>query len=104
MPVKISRGRGRRLKLRTTLAAGSWTAEAQHGAEAGEEQHLVELAPEFQTVRAGENLIVGHVALGIDGDVQQAGRAARKVRLRSVPAPRLADSPKEKPARQGASD
>src|SRR5882672_10974578 len=53
------------------MAAGSGTAEAQHGAEAGEEQHLVELAPEFQTVRAGENLIVGHVALGIDGDVQQ---------------------------------
>src|SRR5258708_3229244 len=53
------------------VAAGSGTAEAQHGAEAGEEQHLVELALEFQAVWAGENLIVGHVALGIDGDVQQ---------------------------------
>src|SRR6266849_9578788 len=53
------------------VAAGSGTAEAQHGAEARKEQHLVKLAPEFQAVGAGDNLIIGHVALGIDGDVQQ---------------------------------
>src|SRR6266567_8855828 len=53
------------------VAAGPRTAKTQHGTEAREKQHLVKLAPEFQAVRAGENLIVGHVALGIDGDVQQ---------------------------------
>src|SRR5260370_9703668 len=53
------------------MAAGSGTAEAQHGAEAREEQHLVKLAAEFQAVWAGNNLIIGHVALGIDGDVEQ---------------------------------
>src|SRR5438132_473579 len=53
------------------VAAGRGTAEAQHGAEAGEKQHLVKLAPEFQAVWAGENLVISHVALCIDGNVQK---------------------------------
>src|SRR6266850_5450933 len=53
------------------VAAGRGTAEAQHGAEAGEKQHLVKLAPEFQAVWAGENLVIGHVALCVDGNVQK---------------------------------
>src|SRR6266851_1270976 len=71
------------------VAAGSGTAEAQHGAEAGEEQHLVKLAPEFQAVWAGENLIIGHVALGVDGDVQQQAVRQRKFEVVLLRGPSL---------------
>src|SRR5713226_2633822 len=60
------------------MAPGSGTPEAEHRAETREEQHLIELAPELRAARAGDNLVVGHVALGVHRDVKQQAMRQRK--------------------------
>src|SRR5271163_2511338 len=53
------------------VAAGGGMAEAEHRSEAREKQHLVKLVAERRAARAGENLVVDHLAVRIHGDVQQ---------------------------------
>ena len=63
------------------MAAGSGAAEAEHRAEAREQQHLVELMTEIGAARAGQNLVGGHLAVGIDGDVEQQTMRQREFGL-----------------------
>src|SRR5580700_8338797 len=58
------------------VAAGGGPAKAHHGAEAGEEKHLVQLMAQIGAGGSGKNLIVSHLAVGIDGDVDE--KAMRK--------------------------
>src|SRR5437016_6905123 len=60
------------------MSAGSRTAKTHHGAEAREEQNLVKLAAKFHARRAGENLVTRHLAVRIDGDVNQQAVRQRK--------------------------
>src|ERR1700691_2721211 len=53
------------------MAAGGGPAEAQHGAKAREEQHLVELVTQIYAVRAGEDLVADHASVGVYGHVQE---------------------------------
>jgi len=64
------------------VAAGSGTAEAEHGTEAREEQHLIEFAAEVGALRTGKNLVVDHLPLRIDGDVEK--QAMRQSQLSGV--------------------
>ncbi len=63
------------------VAAGSGTAEAQHGAEAREKQHLIELAAQLVAVRTGKNLIVGHLAVRVHDDVKEQVVRQRKFKV-----------------------
>ena len=61
------------------VAAGSGASKAEHGAEAGEEQHLIKLVAQIDAVRAGEDLIVDHLALGVHGYVEEQAMRKRKL-------------------------
>src|SRR5260370_31862081 len=60
------------------MAAGSGTAEAQHGAEAREKQNLVKLSPKLRALRSGKNLVAGHLAVRVDSDINQQAVRQRK--------------------------
>src|SRR5882762_567275 len=68
-------------KAENYVAAGSGTAEAQHGAEAREEQHLIELAAQLRIARTRKNLIVGHLPMRINDDVQEKSVGKRKFKI-----------------------
>ena len=53
------------------VTAGGGPAEAKHGAETGEKQHLVELVAQVNAVRAGEDLVADHASVGVYGHVQE---------------------------------
>ncbi len=53
------------------VAAGCGTAKTQHGAEPREEQQLVKMTPKLRIRRPGENLVVGHLAVRVDSDINQ---------------------------------
>lgn len=76
-------------KAENDVAAGSWASKAQHGTEAREKKHLVELVTERDAVRARENLVVGHAAVGIDGDVEEQAVGQRKFEVTLVCIPGL---------------
>ncbi len=60
------------------MAAGSGAAETQHRTEAREKQHLVELVAKLRARWAGENLIIGHLAVGVHGDINEQAVRQRK--------------------------
>src|ERR1700730_12355537 len=53
------------------MAAGGRAAEAQHRAEAGEEQHLIKLMAQIGARWTGKDLVADHLAVLIDSDVEQ---------------------------------
>src|SRR5437879_1060229 len=61
------------------VAAGSRTAKTHHGAEAREKQNLVKLAAKFHARRPGENLVIRHLAVRVDGDINQQAVRQRKL-------------------------
>src|SRR5580692_340440 len=61
------------------VAAGSGPAEAHHRAKAGEKKHLVELMAQIRAVRTSENLVTGHLAVVVDGYVDE--KTMRKGKL-----------------------
>src|SRR5256884_1398504 len=61
------------------MPPGGRPAEAEHRAEAREEQHLIQMVTQFQARGTGENLIIGHVTLRVHRHVhQQPVRQDRK--------------------------
>src|SRR6266403_3247880 len=61
------------------VAAGDGAAEALHGAEAREKEHLIELMAQVHAVRAGNNLVADHLTVLIHGDINE--QAVRKGKL-----------------------
>ena len=53
------------------MAAGGGASEAHHGTEARKEKQLIELMAKLGTGWPGNNLIIEHGALRVDGDVNQ---------------------------------
>ena len=45
------------------VAAGGGAAEAEHRAETGEQEHLVELVAQVEAARTGQNLVADHLAV-----------------------------------------
>src|SRR5713226_6311260 len=71
------------------VAAAGGPAETHHGTEAGKDEHLVELVTKIGAARARENLIVNHLALGVDGDVNEKTMRQRKFDFVLFGRPRL---------------
>ena len=63
------------------VPAGSRPAKAHHGTEAGEKKHLVNLMAQIGTVGSGKNLIIGHLAMSVDGDVDHKAMGQRKFKF-----------------------
>src|SRR4051812_35452581 len=63
------------------VAAGGGPAEAEHGTEAGEEQHLIELVPKIRASGTRQNLIANHLAVGIDGYIEKQAMREREFRV-----------------------
>src|SRR6266403_2951263 len=61
------------------VAAGDGAAEALHGAEAREKEHLIELMAQVHAVRAGNNLVADHLTVLIHGNIDE--QAVRKGKL-----------------------
>ena len=63
------------------MAAGGWPAKAHHRTEAREQKHLVELMTQIGTVGSRKDLIVGHLAVSVDGYVDEKAVRKRKLNL-----------------------
>ncbi len=67
-------------------------AKAEHRAETGKHQDLVELVARFRRRRTGKNLVTLKLAFGVDADIdEQTMRGWR--RRRRLRGPKLPDSP-----------
>src|SRR5262245_14684255 len=53
------------------VTARNFAAEALHGSEAGEEQHLVKFMLHVLSARTGKNLVVDHAAILVHGHVHE---------------------------------
>ena len=64
------------------VATGDGAAETLHGAEAGEQEHLIELMAQVDAVWAGNNLVADHLAVLVHGNINE--QAVRKRELHVV--------------------
>src|SRR5262245_60492279 len=64
-------------------------AEAHHWAKAREEQHLIELVAQVETLRPGQDLVSDHLAVLIDGDVQEQAVWQRQLEVMLLRRPGL---------------
>src|SRR5437588_166278 len=71
IPLKESAANADRAEAHHHVSAGRGPAEAEHRAEAREQQHLIQLVAQFRAGWTRENLIIGHVARSIYCHVQQ---------------------------------
>src|SRR6516165_12021544 len=63
------------------VTAGSRSAEAEHRAEAGENEHLVELMTQVRSVGTGDDVVIHHLPLGVNGNVDQELISQVQVRM-----------------------
>src|SRR5215469_18153939 len=68
---KRSAAHANRAEAHHYVPASGWPAEAQHGAEARKEKHLVHLPAQLRARGTGKNLVIGHAAFCIHGHIDQ---------------------------------
>src|SRR5208282_632946 len=78
-----------RAEAEDDVAAGGGPTKTHHRAEAGEEQHLLELMTQIGAVRSSKNLVIGHLAMGVDGYIDHETMRQRKLKLVLLGRPRL---------------
>src|SRR6266403_238106 len=63
------------------VAAGDGAAEALHGTEAREQEHLIELMAQIHAVRAGNDLVADHLAVLVYGDINEQAVGKSKLNI-----------------------